>query len=186
MTSAAGPGGPAWLRVRVSDPLVRPMLRELGDEYSARYGKDAHGELARYPAEEFDPPHGVLLLLLEHGEPVAGGAFRRYDAATAELKRIWTHSAHRRRGLAMRVVRELERIAVARGYREVYLTTGPRQPEARGLYLAAGYTPLFDTDADPETIGPLPFAKALTPRRVELTGHHAVTTRSVPGPRDDA
>ncbi|MEU6813125.1 GNAT family N-acetyltransferase [Streptomyces sp. NPDC046831] len=155
------------VQVPVSDPRVRPLLRELGDEYGARYGKDAHAELARYPDEQFTAAHGgVLLLLLEHGDPVAGGAFRRYDAVTAELKRIWTHSAHRRRGLARRVVAELEREAGARGYRRVYLTTGPRQPEARGLYLATGYTPLFDTEADPETVGLLPFEKHLpdTPR----------------------
>ncbi len=150
------------VHVPVSDPRVEPLLRELGDEYSARYGRDAHAELARYPDEEFTAPYGgVLLLLLERGEPVAGGAFRRYDATTAELKRIWTHSAHRRRGLARRVVVELEREAATHGYRRVYLTTGPRQPEARGLYLATGYTPLFDTEADPESIGPLPFEKHL-------------------------
>lgn len=150
------------VHVPVSDPRVRPLLRELGEEYSRRYGKDAHEELARYPDEEFTAPYGgILLLLLEAGEPVAGGAFRRYDAGTAELKRIWTHSAHRRRGLARRVVAELEREAAARGYRRVHLTTGPRQPEARGLYLATGYTPLFDPDVDPETIGPLPFEKHL-------------------------
>jgi GNAT superfamily N-acetyltransferase len=163
MTAVAQP--PSELTVvpvPVSDPRVEPLLRELGDEYSARYGKDAHAELARYPDEEFTSQHGgVLLLLLEHGLPVAGGAFRRYDGTTAELKRIWTHSAHRRRGLARRVVTELEREAAARGYRRIHLTTGPRQPEARGLYLATGYTPLFDTDADPETIGPLPFEKHL-------------------------
>ncbi|MEJ8672123.1 GNAT family N-acetyltransferase [Streptomyces sp. MS1.AVA.1] len=150
------------IEVPVSDTRVEPLLRELGDEYSRRYGRDAHAELARYPDEEFTAPHGgVLLLLVEAGEPVAGGAFRRYDPTTAELKRIWTHSAHRRRGLARRVVAELEREASDRGYRRVYLTTGPRQPEARGLYLATGYTPLFDTEADPETIGPLPFEKHL-------------------------
>ncbi|MER6564325.1 GNAT family N-acetyltransferase [Streptomyces sp. NPDC001027] len=153
---------PAVVRVTVSDPRVEPLLRELGDEYSARYGRDAHAELARYPDEEFTPVHGgILLLLLEQGEPVAGGAFRRYDPTTAELKRIWTHSAHRRRGLARRVVAELEREAAAHGYRRIHLTTGPRQPEARALYLTAGYTPLFDTEADPETIGPLPFEKHL-------------------------
>ncbi|MGW4164407.1 GNAT family N-acetyltransferase [Streptomyces sp. NPDC004788] len=157
------------IQVPVSDPRVRPLLRELGDEYSRRYGKDAHAELSRYPDEEFTAPHGgVLLLLLEQGEPIAGGAFRRYDATAAELKRIWTHSAHRRRGLARRVVAELEHQAIARGYRRIYLTTGPRQPEARGLYLATGYAPLFDVEADPETIGALPFEKHLpapaTPR----------------------
>ncbi|MCX4554986.1 GNAT family N-acetyltransferase [Streptomyces phaeochromogenes] len=166
MTSVAQPPLSATelmvIQVTVSDPRVRPLLRELGGEYSTRYGKDAHAELARYPDEEFTRPHGgVLLLVLERGEPVAGGAFRRYDATTAELKRIWTHSAHRRRGLARLVVAELEHEARARGYRRVYLTTGPRQPEARGLYLATGYTPLFDTSANPESIGPLPFEKHL-------------------------
>ncbi|MFF3484387.1 GNAT family N-acetyltransferase [Streptomyces sp. NPDC002701] len=166
MTSVARPPSlsaePAVIHVTVSDPRVRPLLRELGDEYSTRYGREAHAELARYPDEEFTASHGgVLLLLLLHGEPVAGGAFRRYDEITAELKRIWTHSAHRRRGLARRVVAELEREAKARGYRRIHLTTGPRQPEARALYLATGYTPLFDTEADPESIGPLPFEKHL-------------------------
>ncbi|MBX9363256.1 GNAT family N-acetyltransferase [Streptomyces sp. WAC04114] len=166
MTSVAQPPSSAVevtvLHVRVSDPRVRPLLRELGHEYSTRYGKDAHAEISRYPDEEFTEPYGgLLLLLVARGEPVAGGAFRRYDATTAELKRIWTHSAHRRRGLARRVIAELEREAGTRGYRRIYLTTGPRQPEARGLYLATGYTPLFDTEADPETIGPLPFEKHL-------------------------
>lgn len=164
MRSATEPSsGLVVVRAAVCDPLVEPLLRELEQEYSSRYGGDARGELNRYPAEEFAPPHGVLLLLLEDGDPVAGGAFRRYDDSTAELKRIWTASAHRRRGLARRVVAELEREAALRGYRRIHLTTGPRQPEARGLYLATGYTPLFDTDADPETIGPLPFEKHLDP-----------------------
>lgn len=159
MTSAPGL---TVVRVPVRDPRVEPLLRELGHEYTARYGKDARAELARHPDEEFTAPRGgVLLLLLDGGTPVAGGAFRRYDATTAELKRIWTHSAHRRRGLARRVVAELEAEASARGYRRIHLTTGPRQPEARALYLATGYTPLFDTAADPETIGPLPFEKHL-------------------------
>ncbi|MFR9721813.1 GNAT family N-acetyltransferase [Streptomyces sp. MS19] len=147
--------------VRLSDPLCGPMLRDLEREYVTRYGPVASDEMARYPDAEFAPPDGLLLLLLRDGEAVAGGAYRRYDGRTAELKRIWTHAAHRRRGLARRVVEELERAAAVRGYRRVYLTTGPRQPEARGLYLAAGYTPLFDTAADPETIGPLPFEKLL-------------------------
>ncbi len=171
------------VEVTVADPRVEPLLRELSHEYSTRYGKDAHAEISRYPDEEFTPAHGgLLLLLLERGEPVAGGAFRRYDATTAELKRIWTHSAHRRRGLARRVVDELERAAAGRGYRRIYLTTGPRQPEARGLYLVTGYTPLFDTGADPEAIGPLPFEKHLT--ESHFTESH-LTDSSLPGKAPD-
>lgn len=82
---AAGPPTELTVvHVKVADSRVEPLLRELGDEYTARYGRDAHAELARYPDDEFTEPRGgVLLLLLERGEPVAGGAFRRYDATTA-------------------------------------------------------------------------------------------------------
>ncbi|WP_405151626.1 GNAT family N-acetyltransferase [Sphaerisporangium sp. NBC_01403] len=145
--------------VEVRDPAAEPLLRDLHLEYHSRYGPNE--ELSRYADEEFSPPDGAFLILVEDGETVAGGAFRRHDQTTAELKRIWTHPAHRRRGLGLVVVRELEREAVRRGYRRIHLTTGPRQPEAARLYLAAGYRPLFDLDADPETIGPLPFEKLL-------------------------
>ncbi|MFE0465052.1 GNAT family N-acetyltransferase [Kitasatospora sp. NPDC058965] len=149
-------------RVGLDDPLTEPLVRELTHEYVSRYGEGGRAEMTRYPAAEFAAPHGLLLLLLQDGRPVAGGAYRRYDSRTAELKRMWTDSAHRRRGLARRVLAELERAAAAAGYRTVHLTTGPRQPEARSLYLAAGYTPLFDLTADPLDIGPLPFEKHLT------------------------
>jgi GNAT superfamily N-acetyltransferase len=136
-------------------------------EYDARYGDlfgGAAQELTRYPAEEFLPPHGELVLLLEDGVPVAGGAFRRHpDPGTAEVKRMWTAAAHRRRGLARRVLTELEDRAAARGYVRMYLTTGARQPEAKALYLAAGWTPLFDPavprPTDLETLRGLPPAQ---------------------------
>ena len=98
--------------------------------------------LRGYPADEFAAPGGGLLIGLLDGQPVTGGAFRRFDDATAELKRIWTDSRYRRRGHAKALLAELEAEIVARGYRRVYLTTGDRQPEAEALYLSTGYTRL--------------------------------------------
>lgn len=154
------------LNLPMHDPRVRPLLDELAVEYDTRYGDffgpgAASEELNRYPAAEFEGPGGALLVIQENGESVAGGAFRRYDPDTAEFKRIWTHSAHRRRGLAKVVLTELEQLAAARGYRQVYLTTGPRQPEAKHLYLSTGYEPQFDINADPEIIKSLAFTKNL-------------------------
>ena len=63
--------------------------------------------------------------------------------------------------MARLVLAELETLAARRSNRKVYLTTGPRQPEAKHLYLNTGYAAQFDLSADPETIGPLAFTKDL-------------------------
>jgi GNAT superfamily N-acetyltransferase len=152
------------LVVHQNDPLAAPLLDELSVEYNTRYGRrvaEEYRDLRAYPAEEFEAPGGVLIVALLGGVPVAGGAFRQYGATTAELKRIWTATAHRRRGYARVVVAELERIAAQRGYARVYLTTGWRQPEAVALYLATGYRPLYDTSLPAEEIGRHPFEKQL-------------------------
>jgi ribosomal protein S18 acetylase RimI-like enzyme len=179
--------------VHLDDPLVRPLLEDLAHEYATRYSdhlteEELLREMSEYPAADFAQPHGRLILVLAAGAPVAGGAYRRRtepelgdlqrsahpDVArtadgspavpTAELKRIWTHNAHRRRGLARLVLTELERRAGQNGYERIYLTTGPRQPEAAGLYLSAGYAPLYDPATQPGQPGPLAFEKWLCPR----------------------
>ncbi|MFJ4676118.1 MULTISPECIES: GNAT family N-acetyltransferase [unclassified Kitasatospora] len=149
-------------RAVLGDPLTAPLIRELTHEYVTRYGPEGRQEMDRHGAAEFTPPDGLLLLLLRDGEPVAGGAYRRHqDEGTAELKRMWTSAAHRRQGLGRRVLAELEAAAGQAGYRRIFLTTGPRQPEAEALYLATGYTPLFDLRAPRPELKPLPFEKHL-------------------------
>lgn len=151
-------------QVRVGDRELQPLLDDLKVEYRTRYGQVSdYTELIEVPATDFLPPDGAFLVLTENGVTIAGGAIRRYDERTAEVKRVWTSSAHRRRGLARRLMAELEHHAAELGYDSVHLTTGPRQPEACELYLATGYRPLFDLTADPESIGPLSFAKEIAP-----------------------
>jgi GNAT superfamily N-acetyltransferase len=157
------------VRVHPDHVLAAPLFAELAVEYDTRYGDlfgGASEELTRYPPEAFLPPDGEFLLLLDDGIAVAGGAFKRHaDPGTAEVKRMWTAASHRRRGLARRVLTLLELRAAQRGYRRMYLTTGPRQPEARDLYLAAGWTPRFDPavprPTDTETLRALPVAQRL-------------------------
>ncbi|GAB7142856.1 GNAT family N-acetyltransferase [Mycobacterium riyadhense] len=126
----------------LADPLAQPLLAELAVEYARRYGPTSETVLAwlkTSPPSEFAPPDGGMLIGLLDGRPVTGGAFCRYDADTAELKRIWTDRAHRRRGYAKALLAELEAEIAARGYQKVYLVTGDRQPEAEELYRAVGY-----------------------------------------------
>ena len=155
--------------VRPSDALARPLLEDLEREYDARYGVEVFGETAsvelnRYPAELFEAPRGTFLVLLEGTEPVSGGAFMPHaDDATAEVKRVWTRADRRGLGLARIVLDALEREAVRLGYARIYLTTGPRQPEAVALYLKSGYTPRYDQTLSADEIGVHPFDKHLTP-----------------------
>jgi GNAT superfamily N-acetyltransferase len=165
------------VRVHPDDPLAAPLFAELAVEYDARYGDlfgGASEELTRYPTEVFLPPHGEFVLLVDDGVAVAGGAFMPHPSGSAEVKRMWTATSHRRRGLARRVLAELEQRAAGAGYRRMYLTTGPRQPEARDLYLAAGWTPLFDPavphPTDVETLRALPVVQWLYAFEKHLPG----------------
>jgi GNAT superfamily N-acetyltransferase len=155
---------PRFVAVGQDDPLAEPLLAELALEYATRYG-GAHERvstwLRTYPAEHFAPPNGGLLIGLHDGLPVTGGAFQRFDDTTAELKRIWTDSRHRRRGHARALLGQLEAEIAIRGYHRVYLTTGDRQPEAEALYLSSGYRRL-DEPLPPEgEVYPLAFEKVL-------------------------
>jgi GNAT superfamily N-acetyltransferase len=148
------------------DPRAKPLIEDLTYEYDSRYGdffapEGAIVEMNRYPPEAFAPPHGNFILMIRGGETIAGGAFMRYDEQTAEFKRIWTRRDLRRQGVARKLLVELEALALKQGYSRVYLTTGFRQPEAKGLYLTHGYTALFDLNADLQALRHLAFEKLL-------------------------
>jgi ribosomal protein S18 acetylase RimI-like enzyme len=154
-----------FVAVGQEDPLAEPLLAELAVEYATRYAatEEAVAKWLRgYPADEFAAPSGGLLIGLLNGQPVTGGAFRRFDDSTAELKRIWTDSRYRRRGHAKALLVALEAEIAARGYRSVYLTTGDRQPEAEALYLSTGYVRLPEPLPAEGEVYPLAFVKTLS------------------------
>lgn len=147
-----------------NDPRAQPLLSELAAEYAQRYGgtPDFHMTWLRVPSSELAAPDGGLVIGVVGGVPVTGGAFRRYDAHTAEFKRIWTDRAHRRRGYAKALLAVLEAKAAARGYRRVYLVTGNRQPEAEELYRTIGYTQLDEPLPSWGEFHPIAFEKWLS------------------------
>lgn len=170
MTSVTGL---RFVCVAQDDPLAAPLLDGLAVDYADRYGSTRERILSwlnGYPATEFAAPDGALLMLIglcpASGEPATGGAFRRFDAETAELKRVWTDSRYRRRGYGRALLTALEGEIAARGYRRVYLTTGDRQPEAEALYLSAGYTRLLEPLPAEGEVYPVAFEKALLPQHL--------------------
>lgn len=120
-----------FIQTLPTDPLIAPVIEGLFGEYRQRYG-DYFGDQEPEALDLYAPPQGAFIVLLRAGAPIAMGAFKRYDALTAELKRIWTRGDLRRQGLAQRVLQQLETLALAQGYRRLYLTTGFRQPGSGG------------------------------------------------------
>lgn len=162
------PSKDVFLYTDITDPLAQPLFEDLGYEYTQRYGEGhslepESAEMQRYPPILFRPPLGGFVLLLRDGVAISGGAFMPIDNRTAELKRIWTRSDFRRQGHSSRVLAEIEAEIARRGYTRIFLTTGTRQPEARNLYLKAGYTPLFDVAAPAESLELWPFEKIVVP-----------------------
>ena len=155
-----------FVAVDQGDPLAEPLLGELALEYANRYRAPVEAVakwLRTYPVAEFAAPGGAMLIGLCDAHPVTGGAFRRFDSQTAELKRIWTDSRYRRQGYARALLTELEAEIAARGYRRIYLTTGDRQPEAEELYLSTGYRRLDEPLPAEGEVYPVAFLKTLTP-----------------------
>ena len=143
--------------VSPEDDELQPILTGLFAEYASRYDDyfSRHAEVEL--TEWYLAPQGLFIVLERGGRIIATGAYKPYDADTAEIKRIWTDRTLRQQGLAGRVVAELERRARLAGYSRIYLTTGFRQPEAVRLYLSQGYEPHFDIHRDPEEYSLPPF-----------------------------
>src|SRR5215212_11018607 len=80
-------GGRARLRaLGYDDPLAQELVGRVQQEYVQRYG--GPDEAAVTP-EEFDPPHGLFLVVEVDGVPVGCGAWRTLDGGTAEIKRVY-------------------------------------------------------------------------------------------------
>jgi GNAT superfamily N-acetyltransferase len=106
--------------------------------YVVRYGGP---DAAVVAPGEFEPPDGLFLVGILDGEPAVTAAWRRIEAGVVELKRMYVLAAARRRGLARRILAELEASARAAGAHRIVLNTGDQQPEAIALYQSSGYLP---------------------------------------------
>lgn len=62
------------------------------------------------------------------------------NTAAVEIKRMFVEPQSRGKGLAKRILLELERWAAEDGFLMARLETGIKQPEAIGLYERMGYT----------------------------------------------
>jgi GNAT superfamily N-acetyltransferase len=80
-----------------------------------------------------------VVVAYENEKPVSCGAIKEFDTETMEVKRMFTQENARGKGIASKVLDELEKWAVELSYQKCILETGVRQPEAIQLYTKNGY-----------------------------------------------
>jgi GNAT superfamily N-acetyltransferase len=114
----------------ITHPDVTLLVRNAEDELHSRYPDQTPSPL---------DPNARFVVAYVRGVPVGCGALAPFDTGVAEVKRMYVQPGHRRRGVARRVLRALERRAEASGLDSLIVETGVRQPEALALYEAEGY-----------------------------------------------
>ncbi len=127
--------------------LLAEMVAEMKSLY--RIPEDRMIGVPLHP-EEMAPPSGVYLVGWEGDHPAAGGGVRLIGPEMAEIKRMYVRPPFRGRGRARALLEALEREAGRLGAVIVRLDTGPRQPQAQGLYERSGYRAIGNWNANPD------------------------------------
>ncbi len=125
------------------DPSAPEAVAALGNyfaELDRRFesGFDP-GDAFTADAAAMSAPHGVFVVAVSEGDPVACGGVQRLEPGVCEIKRMWVHDHWRGAGLGSRLLRRLEDEATRLGARRVRLDTNGTLLEAIAMYERAGY-----------------------------------------------
>lgn len=126
---------PEYIRTTSSHQDFQLLIEALDDDLYLRNGE---AQLKYRPYNKVDMIRHVILVYL-NGKAVGCGAFKRYDDASVEIKRMFVYPEMRGKKLAAGILIELEKWAIEEGYRNAVLETGHKQTEAIRLYTKAGY-----------------------------------------------
>ncbi|WP_414514817.1 GNAT family N-acetyltransferase [Nostoc sp. PCC 9305] len=93
----------------------------------------------------------------ERSELLGCGALKELDSRSGEIKSMRTAKAHRRRGVASKILEHIIKEAERRAYDRLYLETGamPEFAPARALYTGYGFEyrgPFADYIDDPNSV----------------------------------
>ena len=111
------------------------LVKHLDADLAERDGED-HSFYAQF--NKIDKIKYVVVAY-ENDQPVGCGAIKEYAPNTMEIKRMYTSSESRGKGIASKILSELEKWASELSYEKCILETGKKQPEAIGLYKKNGY-----------------------------------------------
>ncbi len=130
------------VRTNPADKDVRALVDMLTGDLKVKDG-DEHAFYSQF--NNLDTIKHSIVAYVD-GEPVGCGSIRRYNDDSMELKRMFVRPGFRGKGIAGKMVAELESWARELGYRYCILETGVKMPDAIRLYEKSGYTRIDNFD----------------------------------------
>jgi uncharacterized protein (DUF952 family)/ribosomal protein S18 acetylase RimI-like enzyme len=136
--------------IHASEAPASDLLEAMVAEIEPMYGRVDGADRPAAAPDDLWRPGGTYLVGFVEGEPVAGGGVKDLGGGFAEIKRMYVAPSARGRGLARRLLTELEGAAARLGHTTVRLDTGPFQTTAKALYRSAGYVEIDDYNGNPD------------------------------------
>ena len=122
-------------RTDSDNPDFIKLVKYLDADLAEKDGSD-HAFYSQY--NKIDKiKHAVVLY--KDDIAIGCGAMKEFAENTMEVKRMYTVTESRGKGIATNILRELENWAAELSYKKCVLETGKRQPEAIALYKKNGY-----------------------------------------------
>jgi putative acetyltransferase len=103
-----------------------------------------------------------VVVAYQNDNAIGCGALKEYSSHIMEIKRMYTSPGSRGKGIATKILTELETWATELSYKKCILETGTRQLEAIGLYQKNGYNRITNYGQYASVANSLCFEKELT------------------------
>jgi GNAT superfamily N-acetyltransferase len=118
------------IRTNSENTDFRALVKELDADLKMRDGEQ-HSFFA-----QFNKIDAIKYAVVAYWQemPVGCGAIKEYAPNTMEIKRMFVHPAHREKGIASTILKNLETWAKELHHTKCILETGQKQPEAIKLY----------------------------------------------------
>jgi GNAT superfamily N-acetyltransferase len=122
------------LHVRITegsnDDFIR-LVRLLDEECLEMIGND---KAQHKQFKQVKDDSTTVVVVYDGMTPIACGSFRNYSDDTVEMKRVFVRKVYRNKGLASKVMHNLEKLALAQGHAYAILETNAKIQATVDLY----------------------------------------------------
>lgn len=123
-------------RTNSEDENFQKLVKQLDADLAIRDGED-HSFYNQF--NKIDSIKFTVVAFNEKNEAIGCGAIKQFEPKTMEVKRMFVPIEQRGKGIAGKLLIDLEAWAMELGNTKCILETGIKQPEAISLYKKSGY-----------------------------------------------